>query len=1445
MNPANPGKMVNFISDPSVLSRFSDQFDPYRGFGLDWTRPFEGTLFRFPLRTAAQGVASMLSNRAMTPDDVHELLMALKKEASAMLLFLKGVECIEIMTWEGQVGPELVFRAELTNTNDELRRQRQFVGTAIRQSNATAPRAGSSTTTNQTPVDFTLRIFCTAAGADMESVEEHWEVCNQLGGAAANVIAFDPANSFLRLVPWGGVAACVNVVRSANDVKHGLAYCFLPLPVRTGLPTMINGFFELSSNRRDVWQAGPDMTGDGKTRAAWNIALMSDVIGPSYCRLLLRLKGALGFSDRYQGFWPSTSVSHPWNIVSECALKACQTEKLLYKQTVFPIETDNKCLNDSARWIACEQAVLLPTMKATLLPADELSLAEVLITAKCPFVNCTLALREILISTSTCGGVADAAYVRTLLCEPSSPEPRFIPMKRLCGFLLQYCTSDISATQHASLSALNGLAIIPLSAPEDGENPALLGRSVGSMRVYTSQQLAAIDSLLSMGFPVSVVYSTLVQKGFNVDAAMEALMDTDIVVVNSKECSVLVICSDSAELELFRPAQGIIIDRNCLHMNEIEFLSDMIVQKSSNVKYFQPNLCIDILMRILPEECFKKPAPGGANNGVALDKLHGNGMGKDTLSSFIQQFWQYCRSRQEVVRAIAEGPCVVPTRTGSLFPVSRLSFVLSPGSIPVRVQDILEGVGVRILDTALVADATSMPTLFWDYIHPATRGGILQALNGALDGSSIAERFSSVSAEDRCELMAFLASCEVISSLSGLSLKYGYLKYDSNFSLADIDIDILRSLPIYSSFHTDESDVKDTRKAFFALSTSHQTIGSKERLSEKLFPSYFVRHRDASELALLRALKVPVLSRSKYFREHLVANVPLSYPFDPELVTKDCLEMLVELPVLLDEDRSFLQFLKSTPFVPTNVPCRGSAEEASTPVEPTLCCPGDLYDPRDAELVSLLPDHAFPAADFHREDVLVYLTMLGLRGTLDWSGIVSCASAIADISSRESSDIENKRRRGESLLKFLDRNATTLLVPPAMEPPQRRSSSSGFSLKTMFFGSKSASDDAKETLPKFEDPSTYFSILNDLSWIPVMTIKSDFGMPWRQDTGSGVPGLAAPASSRPYRDAWMCSASLSLCQCSIHSAHLLKALGWSRPLHHMVIAKQLRQLSLSYTELSERNHENGGKEVIENDDVEAFQDLRERITALIPNLYQILNHVASSTLSQELIEFLGDVSWIWVGDSFVPVSRVAYVSPINFAPYLYLVPQDLSVYTNLLNAFGVRQSFSSRDYIRVLERMAAEAGSHLSSSDSDSTACEKPGPMGQPLTDDQLDLAVALVTQLNADTADSSGLELRGMSIYLPDQQRYLTMSSDLVIDDVPWLSGPEYISIRSGIQFLHNNIANKFATKIGIKSLRMLLVDRSVEQIFAVSDSTMEAFGQVSFIVCFVVFVIYYWCRS
>jgi sacsin len=96
---------------------------------------------------------------------------------------------------------------------------------------------------------------------------ESWMVCNALGaGQALGIAARESAAGGAKMIPWVGVAARLQVEAPGSapaggpapgsapePASPGAAFCFLPLPVATGLPLHVNAFFELSSNRRDIW----------------------------------------------------------------------------------------------------------------------------------------------------------------------------------------------------------------------------------------------------------------------------------------------------------------------------------------------------------------------------------------------------------------------------------------------------------------------------------------------------------------------------------------------------------------------------------------------------------------------------------------------------------------------------------------------------------------------------------------------------------------------------------------------------------------------------------------------------------------------------------------------------------------------------------------------------------------------------------------------------------------------------------------------------------------------------------------------------------------------------------------------------------------------------------------------------------------------------------------
>ncbi len=84
--------------------------------------------------------------------------------------------------------------------------------------------------------------------------------------------------------------------KNVAPMTSGRAFCFLPLPVGTEMPVHINSYFELSSNRRDLW-FGDDMAGVGKVKSQWNALLLSDVVGPTYTMLVRSLQAELLISS--------------------------------------------------------------------------------------------------------------------------------------------------------------------------------------------------------------------------------------------------------------------------------------------------------------------------------------------------------------------------------------------------------------------------------------------------------------------------------------------------------------------------------------------------------------------------------------------------------------------------------------------------------------------------------------------------------------------------------------------------------------------------------------------------------------------------------------------------------------------------------------------------------------------------------------------------------------------------------------------------------------------------------------------------------------------------------------------------------------------------------------------------------------------------------------------
>ena len=76
------------------------------------------------------------------------------------------------------------------------------------------------------------------------------------------------------------------------------------MPVATRLPVHVNGYFELSSNRRDILH-GDDLQGIASSRAQWNESLLEEIAAPCLLRLIENEKMRIGVTptqDQLTGY---------------------------------------------------------------------------------------------------------------------------------------------------------------------------------------------------------------------------------------------------------------------------------------------------------------------------------------------------------------------------------------------------------------------------------------------------------------------------------------------------------------------------------------------------------------------------------------------------------------------------------------------------------------------------------------------------------------------------------------------------------------------------------------------------------------------------------------------------------------------------------------------------------------------------------------------------------------------------------------------------------------------------------------------------------------------------------------------------------------------------------------------------------------------------------------
>ena len=359
-----PGIKIDLNRDVKRLKAFTNQFKPFNGiFGCDLHldkehNSFDGTLFRFPLRTREQAIASDIKKLHYNDQEMRELLQMFLERAQTLLLFMQSVFCVGVYNLRGSSSqPSLMFQVtkslsqggilrelsvpvKLPVTTEKLDAEQQRF---LRQCNfiqVSSLVASSAKSREVHPSEFpesslTVDIDCsfTTSGLNFFEVDERfsrecstWLVVSSMGnGQAMQLVKNDPS-----LLPSAGVAVQLlptesntylpmPVVRNANGLSlDGTLFCYLPLPMHSGLPVHINGAFALTANRRHLQkQLEDDKTCSG---VKWNCKLMQDSVLSAYLCLLEDVKSVAPDDGSYvfHSLWPKYNKVHQdcWPILT-------------------------------------------------------------------------------------------------------------------------------------------------------------------------------------------------------------------------------------------------------------------------------------------------------------------------------------------------------------------------------------------------------------------------------------------------------------------------------------------------------------------------------------------------------------------------------------------------------------------------------------------------------------------------------------------------------------------------------------------------------------------------------------------------------------------------------------------------------------------------------------------------------------------------------------------------------------------------------------------------------------------------------------------------------------------------------------------------------------------------------------------------------------------------
>ena len=339
-NKSKPGIKVPLGPSRNRLRRFADQLRIYDGvFGMDASlqndyKMFDGTLFRFPLRTEEQAKRSEIKDLFYNGEEMKKLLEKFALEANRLLMFTQKVHSVEIfhLQKDAKHGKDMVrilhvsksiFHPDLESGRLTVRSCPSFdimyqSSSFVTSYKANDPEIQSLTKDIQNIINIVTIID--DAAEDKFSIKskcskETWLIHSSVDDNECMKMALKDA----RLNPVASVAVCIGENTNCEQSKKGrfelisskgYFYCFLPLPISNAFTVHINSTFALSKDRKSFLVISEDDKTLDTQETMWNQKLMSGPISQAYVGLLKDLTSIIDVKNEaiWYEFWPKKQL---------------------------------------------------------------------------------------------------------------------------------------------------------------------------------------------------------------------------------------------------------------------------------------------------------------------------------------------------------------------------------------------------------------------------------------------------------------------------------------------------------------------------------------------------------------------------------------------------------------------------------------------------------------------------------------------------------------------------------------------------------------------------------------------------------------------------------------------------------------------------------------------------------------------------------------------------------------------------------------------------------------------------------------------------------------------------------------------------------------------------------------------------------------------------------